>query len=142
MSLQAWPLHTTAVSQRSLSALSAIFPKTLANNIAFLFTNVSTPLSFNLSKGALPEVFKDAPHFFINNPIALQKKYLGLKGGISKKEVKEMQKFVKRAEENALEMLVGLVDWLDGLEPQPTTEIITLYEKSQAIESMITNTLV
>jgi hypothetical protein len=38
-------------------------------------------------------------------------------------------------------MLVKLFDWLDGLEPQPTTEMIALYEKSQAIESKITNTL-
>jgi hypothetical protein len=125
----------------ALSALSTIFPKTLANNIAFLFSNVSTPLSFNFSKDAIPEVLKDAPQFLIDNPIALQKKYLELKGSISKRKAKEMQKAVKRAEENALEMLVDLFDWLDGLEPQPTTEIITLYEKSQAIESMITNTL-
>jgi hypothetical protein len=48
---------------------------------------------------------------------------------------------VKRAEQKALEMLVDLFDWLDGLEPQPTTEIVELYEKSQAIESKITNTL-
>jgi len=37
--------------------------------------------------------------------------------------------------------LVELFDWLDGLEPQPTTEIVALYEKSQAIEVKITDTL-
>ena len=125
----------------ALSALSAIFPKILVNNIAFLFSNVTTPLSFNFSKDAIPEVLKNAPHFLIDNPISLQKKYLELKGGMSRKKAKEMQKAVKSAEENALEMLVDLFDWLDGLEPQPTTEIIALYEKSQAIESKITDTL-
>ena len=37
---------------------------------------------------------------------------------------------VKVGEENALEMLVELFDWLDDLEPQPTTEIIPLDDKS------------
>jgi hypothetical protein len=60
----------------------------------------------------------------------------------NKKRVrKELQQAVKSAEEKALEMLVELFDWLDGLEPQPTTEIVALYEKSHAIESKITNTL-
>jgi hypothetical protein len=58
-----------------------------------------------------------------------------------KKVRKELQHAVKSAEEKALEMLVELFDWLDGLEPQPTTEIVALYEKSHAIESKITNTL-
>jgi len=125
----------------ALSALSAIFPKTLAKNIAFLFSNVSTQLSFNFSNDAIPEALKDAPHFLIDNPIALQKKYLSLKSRTGRKKLKEMQKSVKCAEQKALEMLVELFDWLDGLEPQPTKEIIDLYEKSQVIESKITNTL-
>jgi hypothetical protein len=125
----------------ALSALFAIFPKTLVNNIAFLFSNVTTSLSFNFCKDAIPEILKDAPHFLIDNPISLQRKYLELKGGMNRRKAKEMQKAVKGAEENSLEMLVDLFDWLDGLEPQATTEIIALFEKSQAIESKITNTL-
>jgi len=125
----------------ALSALSAIFPKTLINNTAFLFSNVPTSLSFNFCKGAIPEALKGAPKFLIDNPVSLQKKYLELIGGMSRRKAKEMQKAVKSAEQNALETLVRLFDWLDGLEPQPTTEIISLYEKSQAIEAKITNTL-
>ena len=53
-----------------------------------------------------------------------------------------MQKDVKNAEQRALEMLVDLVDWLGGLEPQPTTEIVDLYKKSCAIESKITHALI
>jgi len=124
----------------ALAALSAIFPKTLANNIAFLFSNVSSPLSFDVSNDAIPEALKDVDQFLINNPIALQKKYLELKSRKGKRTLKEMRNFVKRAEHKALEMLVNLFDWLDGLEPQPTKEIIDLYEKSQVIESKITDT--
>jgi len=47
------------------------------------------------------------------------------------------RKAVKVGEENALEMLVDLFDWLDGLEPQPTTEIVSLYDKSLKVKAII-----
>jgi hypothetical protein len=37
------------------------------------------PLYWNFSRDALPDVFKDAPQFLLNNPIALQRRYLKLK---------------------------------------------------------------
>jgi hypothetical protein len=126
----------------ALSALSALFPKTLANNIAFMFSNSATYLSLNFSQDAVPDILKEAPQFLLDNPIALQKKFLKFKDMPNKKKVrKESHEAVERAEEMALEMLVELFDWLDGLEPQPTTEIVALYEKSHAIESKITKTL-
>jgi len=126
----------------ALSALSALFPKTLAKNIAFLFSNSPTFLSLNFSQDAIPDILKGAPQFLLDNPVALQKKFIEFKDDLNKKRVKkEMQKAVKSAEQRALETLVELFDWLDGLEPQPTTEIVALYEKSHAIESKITNTL-
>jgi len=44
----------------ALSALSALFPETLTSRVAFLFTNVTSPLHFSFSKGAVPDVLKDA----------------------------------------------------------------------------------
>lgn len=131
----------TAGMDYALSALSALFPKTLAKNIAFMFTNSPTRLSLNFSQDAIPMILKRAPQFLLDNPIALRKKYLEFKDGPNKKQAKEMQKAVKSAEQKSLEVLVDLFDWLDSLEPQPTTEIMTLYEKSQAIEREITNAL-
>jgi len=125
----------------ALTALSALFPKSLANNIAFLFSNVPTPASLNFPHDAIPEVLKHVPKFLIDNPIALQKNYFKQKGHMDKKTLKKIKQSVELAEENALEMLVELLDWLDGLEPQPTTKIISSYEKSQDIESKITSTL-
>ena len=52
-----------------------------------------------------------------------------------------MRRVVLAGEKRALEMLVDLFDWLDGLRPQSTTEIVFLYNLSQSIEAMITNTL-
>ena len=122
--------RVTVGTDYAITTLSAIFPKTLTNNIAFLLTNTSNPLFQNFSKDVLPCAFKDAPQFLLNNPIALQRKYLRLKNDPNVKIGREdLRNAVKVAEENALEMLVELFDWLDGLEPQPTTEIFPLYDK-------------
>lgn len=132
----------TVGTDYTLATLGAIFPKSLANNIAFVFTNVLSPLSWNFSQDTIPKVLKGAPQFHLDNPVALQKKYLKLKNDHTKKNVKiDMRNHVKAGEQKALEMLVKLFDWLDNLEPQPTKEIVYLYEMSQDIESMITNTL-
>lgn len=106
------------------STLSAIFPKTLVNNIAVVFTNVSIPLHWTFLRDIVPDILKGAPHFVLNNPIALQKEYLKLKDDPNMKMGRaDLRIAVKAGEENALEMLVDLLDWLEGLEAQPTTEI-------------------
>ena len=132
----------TAGTDYALSTLSAIFPKTLADNIAFLFTNVPSPLAWNFSQDTVPRVLQDAPQFLLDNPIALQKKYLKLKDAPNMRKVeKDMRNHVKAGEQKALEMLVDLFDWLDECQPQPTMEIVYLYEMSQDIEATITDTL-
>jgi len=131
----------TASMDYALTTLSALFPKSLANNIAFLLSSVPTPASLNFPDDVILKDLKDAPKFLIDNPIALQKNYLKQKGHLDKKTLKRMKDSKQKAEEGALEMLVELFDWLDDLEPQPTNEIITLYEKSQDIESKVTDTL-
>jgi len=106
----------------ALSTLSNLFPKSLASNIAFMWTNISSPLHLNFSWDTVPDVLKDAPLFLFNNPIALQKKYLRLRDSPHVKTgTASFCKAVKASEESALDMLVELFDWLDGLEPQPTT---------------------
>jgi hypothetical protein len=124
----------TVGTHYALSVLSAILPDTLANNTAFMLTNVSNPLYQNFSGDTIPDALKDAPHFLLDNPIPLQRKYLRLKDVPEmKKWRREMRKTVKIGEEKALEMLVDLFDWLDGLEQQPTTKAVSLYGKFQHI---------
>ena len=124
----------------ALSTLSAIFSKSIAENIAFVLTNVPSPLYFNFSADTIPDGLREAELFLLDNPVALQKKYLGMKGH-STKEILKMRKAVQAGEERALGVLVELFDWLDGLESQPTTEIVYLYNMSQSIEATIANTL-
>ena len=132
----------TVGTDYALSTLSTILPKPLASNTAFLFTNVSSSLHWNFSRDALPDVLKDVPQFLLNNPIALQKKYSKLKDGPNmKSERANLRKEVESAEQNALEMLVDLFDWLNSLEPQSMTGIISLFENYQAIEAKVTDVL-
>ena len=109
--------RVTVGTYYALSTLSAIFPNTLANNIALMLTHASHPLFQNFSGDTLPQGFKDAPQFLLNNPIALQKMYYKLKDGPSMNKVRaDLRKTVKAREQDTLDMLVDFFDWLDSLE--------------------------
>jgi len=85
---------------------------------------------------------EEHPESLLQNPIALQKKYLKLKDDPSLKKTKsELHKAVKAGEQPALEMLLDLFDWLDGLEPQPTMEVFPLHEEPQNTEGRIADPL-
>ncbi|KAJ6594419.1 hypothetical protein B0H19DRAFT_919891 [Mycena capillaripes] len=132
----------TVGTDYALSTLSAIFPKSLAGNIAFMFTNIADVLSGNFSQDSVPDELRDAPQFFLNNPIALQRKYDDLKKNPHPKaKINKARNVVSNGEEEGLEMLVDVFDWLDGLTPQPTTEMLSLYNQSQQIDHQIANTL-
>ena len=106
------PRLTVGAADR-LSSLSAIFPK---DNVALLLSNTSNLLFQNFSVDALSGVLKAAPQFLLSNPIALQRKYLELMNDPSmKKERAGFRSAVKAAEQETLEVLVDLFDWLDGL---------------------------
>ena len=111
------PRITVGVAH-ALSTLSEIFPSTLANNVAFMFTNFSTPLSWNFCQASVPSVLKDARQFKIDNPFALQEKYLKLKNDPNVDHKATLLKEVNSGEENALKVLVNFFDWLNGLQPQ------------------------
>jgi hypothetical protein len=114
-------------ADNALSALSAISPRALSKNAAFLLTNTSNPLYQNLSRDNLPAVCKEAPQFLFNNPIALQRKYLELKyngGPNTRDQMTRFREMIKASEEDALEMLVGLFDWMDGLDRPKAQNIV------------------
>lgn len=132
--------RVTAGTDYALSTLSAIFPKSLASNTAFMFTNVLGPLHWNFSGDTIPNDLRGAPFFLLSNPVALQRKYLKLKDDPNMKKMKtDLRKAVKTGEKNALGMLVDLFDWLDGLEPQPTMEMFPLSGEPQMIAAKIAN---
>jgi hypothetical protein len=111
-------------------------------NVAFVLTNTSTPLDENFSRDTLPDVFKHAPHFLLNNPIALQRRYLELKDNPNMEGQRSyFRETVKAREQDGLEVLVELFDWLDRLEPRPTTKTLPLYKQCQRIVAKVTGPL-
>ncbi len=115
-----------------------MFPTYLADNVSLMFTNVLSPLHWNFSLGTIPHELRGAPQFLLNNPIALQKEYLKLKDDpCMRKRRVDLRNAVKAGEQNALQMLVELFDWLDSLEPRGTTEIVTRSQKREAMSTSL-----
>jgi hypothetical protein len=119
---------TIANMDCTLSALSALFPKSLVNNIAFMFTHV---WDFKPPPDMVPWVLKSSPMFFFDNPIT---------PGIYDETDLRMGQY-RGSKQGPFKMLVNLFDWLDGLEPQPATEIVSLCEQHQNIEAKVINIL-
>ncbi len=124
-----------------LTTLSSIFPRTLADNIGIVFTNVASPLSHNFVPDSLPDALRGIQNnqFLLDNPLALMKKLIQFRdqGKKTKRDLAKLESAVKESHTKALEELVLLFEWLDTLEPQPTNTIINLLRKSQEIEDKI-----
>jgi len=123
-------VFTSNTMDYTLSSLSTILPKTLANNISFVFTNVSTT---SLQHFSVPEVFKDAPTFVFDIPVAPEKTYVS--HGFEAHKRAGGRRFERAAEQSALEMLAKLFNWMGNLNPQPATEITYAFEKYQNIKT-------
>lgn len=108
-----------------------------------MFTNVSSPLAWNFSQDTIPLVLANTSQFLLDNPVAMQKKYLEMKNNkkIPVETRRQLRKGVMDGEQKALDMLATMFDWLDTLSPQPTKDILSLYEQSQEIDKRISNTL-
>ncbi|KIL58584.1 hypothetical protein M378DRAFT_312135 [Amanita muscaria Koide BX008] len=130
----------SAATDYALSTLSSIFPRSLVENIAIIFTNVSAQLSLNFDQNSLPESLKNPENQFrLDNPIALWKNYLARcsRSGVTRRERSEWRAEIHEKHQKALRMFLSLFDWLDTLVPQPTTDILRLYSKTQDIEQKI-----
>ena len=115
--------HLAAFTQYIFSALSAIFPKALVDNIAFISTSSSIGPPWIFSTTKYQKVLKSTPVFTFNNPIAINDKGSPV--------------VQNNLEDEALNTLVELFDWLDDREPQPAKEIVSLYEKYQTIATIL-----
>ena len=128
-----------AATDYALTTLCSIFPRTLAENIGILFTNVSSHTSLSFEVDTLPIELRGAKNFLIDNPLAMQKKYQKYRGKIDEKE---FENSVNEHHQKAVKTLMDIFDWLGGLKSQATTEITLLYNKSSEIERKINDTLV
>ncbi|KAJ7825753.1 hypothetical protein B0H14DRAFT_2819458 [Mycena olivaceomarginata] len=128
-------------TEYALTTLSSIFPKSLADNISLVFTMCSNPLSINFTNDAVPPSLKTAPQFYMDNPLSLLHRYREMKAkGQHKRQLRAASDHVVASEAAALQTMVRIFDWLDDLKPQPTTDILTLFIKSQTIQQQISDT--
>lgn len=126
----------------ALSTLSAIFPRSLAENIGIMFTMTPSILQCNFEPESLPAILRSSEVFTLSNPVCLKRKYdESNHDNISKSDLKVLRQSFKDSEDKAMDMMVNLFDWLATLTPQPTRDILALYEKSISIEQQIANAI-
>ena len=124
---------TRVDSNYMFSTLSTILPKTLFNNIAFMFMDGKGPLPLFFPREMAPEALKNSPVFPLDELITKI---------LNGNQCAPLERIaLQDHEQRVLEMLVNLFDWLNDLEPQPATEIVSLYEKYQVINTMTINFL-
>jgi tRNA U34 5-carboxymethylaminomethyl modifying GTPase MnmE/TrmE len=122
----------------ALETIAAMFPRSIAENIGFLFTNVADILSFNFQTDSLPEAVRDAEIWTMQNPVAQYVRYTrSIIGKKPAKQLSHMRKLIETSYENTMEMLDGFFEWIDARAVQPTTEILAVYEMTVSIESSI-----
>jgi hypothetical protein len=132
-----------AATDYALSTLSSMFPRSLANNISIVFTNVTGPLSWNFDMGMLPHILHKSHNWLLNNPIATRNKFFEIsdRGLTSLQLLSELEQSVEEGHEKMLKVLVKIFSWLDYLDPQSPKDIISLHDQSLAIDFSISNAL-
>jgi hypothetical protein len=111
------------VTEYALGSLSSMFCATFSKNIAILITNVQNRLARNFKEDSLPEELRGENYhpFWVNNPVALWKKYDEMLAAGSADD--EMEDLIRKSHERGIQELVRFFDWLDNLEPQSTRSI-------------------
>jgi GTP-binding protein EngB required for normal cell division len=130
----------------ALHTLSTMFPRSIVNNIGFMFTNVPDALSFNFQSSTLPEELRNAERWTIQNPVAQFVKYQEAKSSNSRRpqseqQLRALQRLLHSNFAITLETLNDFFAWLDTRKAQPTSTIVQLYEMTTRIEAAISNVL-
>ncbi|KAF9459251.1 hypothetical protein BDZ94DRAFT_1051622 [Collybia nuda] len=136
-----------AATDYALSTLTSILPVTLAKNIGFLFTNTSSPLNWNFDEDSLPEFFSNSPSFFLNNPVAMQAKYLEEKKRaeenkkVNQRRLNTFKSLVEEGHRKASGEVAKILSWLDTLLPRPIIDIVLFHNQLQTIEMRVSDIL-
>jgi AIG1 family len=124
----------------ALYTLASMFPRSIADNIGFMLTNVPDPLSFNFQQDTLPPEVRNAEVWAIQNPVAQFTKYQESKAN-SRYTASKLQRVLQSNYENTMETLTEFFTWLDERKSQPTSAIVDLYDMTTNIEAEITKVL-
>jgi energy-coupling factor transporter ATP-binding protein EcfA2 len=130
----------SASTEYALTAIGSMFPRSIAGNIGFMFTQVNDALSMNFSPSSLPFGLQSAERWTIQNPVAQFVKYQELvAANLLQSELEDLQKVLFENFDKTLKTLVRFMAWVDGCTPQPTKAIQDLFDMTMAIESQVVN---
>ncbi|KAG9082975.1 hypothetical protein FS749_006421, partial [Ceratobasidium sp. UAMH 11750] len=130
----------TAPTDYTLNIISSMFPRSIIDNIGFIFTHAD-PLSFNFQFESIQPELRGARYWLLQNPLAMKKNYSRIKGSLQKNQAKRMEDQINACYDDTIEMLNGWLRWIDQRQVQPTKEIDRLYHISIDIESSIEETV-
>lgn len=127
-------------TEYALSAIGSMFPRSIAGNIAFMFTHVADPLSMNFSSSSLPSGFTSANMWTIQNPIAQFVKYKEyISADTTQVQQEHLWNVLLRNYDQTVCTLTAFLKRVDACKAQPTKAIQELFDMTMAIESKLVN---
>jgi GTPase SAR1 family protein len=131
-----------AATDYAITTLASIFPRSIAKNIAIIFTMIANPMSFNFQLESLPQSLRNSELHTLDNPIALMKRYREFENKPTHhKQLPKLLKMVEDAHNEAVDTFADFFDWLDTCAVQPTAAIVDLYNRVCTIDRNIQNAL-
>ncbi|KAG8711953.1 hypothetical protein FRC08_015215 [Ceratobasidium sp. 394] len=132
----------TVVTDYTLNIICSMFPRTIMDNIGFIFTNCD-PLTFNFDHESLQPELRESPAWVIQNPLAMLKNYNAPKVNkrFSANQIQKQMDQLNAGYDETVETLNEWLAWLDSRQVQTTIEIDRLYRISTDIESNIESAL-
>ncbi|KAJ3911412.1 hypothetical protein F5877DRAFT_55364, partial [Lentinula edodes] len=128
----------------TLTAISNMFTNSIINNIAFLFTMVSSPIMCAFDTTSFPQGLRNAQRWPIDNPYVQWFKYqkkLTEVPSVDKDLLEEMNKDVHHGYNRATKTLLQFFQFLDKCQIQSTQSILELYTVSTDIDIHISNVI-
>ncbi|KAF9492712.1 hypothetical protein BDN71DRAFT_1396317 [Pleurotus eryngii] len=127
-------------TQYALTVIAAMFPHSIMDNIAFVFTMVSNPFQFNFQRSALQPELRNAKIWAIENPLAQWIKFSDY-GTSDECLVQDMRDTLSTSYKKALRAMNDFFQWHDTRTTQPVHAINDLYTMTTGIEASIANVL-
>ncbi|KAG9096550.1 hypothetical protein FRC06_008553, partial [Ceratobasidium sp. 370] len=129
----------TVATDYALNIICSMFPRSIIDNIGFMFTNAGPGLS-NFDTSSLHPELRGSRTWEMQNPLAILKSYHSAVAN-KRPSAAQVHKKVIASYDETVETLNEWLEWLDTREVQTTIEIDRLYRISTDIESRIDSTL-
>lgn len=135
--------HVSIPTRYTLSIISSMFPSSIVDNVAFLFTMVPSPLHFNFKRETLPDAVRNAKFWGIDNPLVSWLRFQKAvnSGDLPEGVEEESRDELKHAYDKGLRVLNSFFKWVDERKVQPTKEVDELHRMSNKMEATISNVL-